>query len=624
MDTTVDKMDLRSVDIADEKKAQLKQLFPEVYTEGGKIDFDRLKLALGESVDVGKERYGMNWAGKADCFKTIQQPSTATLIPAREESLNFDVTDNVFIEGDNLEVLKLLQKSYFGKIAMIYIDPPYNTGNDFIYPDNYSESLDTYLRYTGQIDAEGRKFSTNTEADGRFHSKWLTMMYPRLFLARNLLREDGVIFVTIDDHELDNLKKVCNEIFGEENFITCVAWQKKVSPANDAKWFSSDHDYILVFAKSKSVWRPHRLERNERQTSYYKNPDDDPRGPWNSATYTCNKTKEQRPNLYYPITNPNSNEEIWPKETAVWKYSKTASDEHLRENRIFWGNDGQSSKPRLKIFLNEVDKVVPRTVWSYDEVGHTQEATQELQELLPDSGFDTPKPVRLVRRMIDLATNSTSGDTILDFFAGSGTTGHAVYDANAEDNGNRKFILVQLPEPVDAVPYKNIANICKERLRRSIPRADEDHRQQSFESSNLPPLGFRTFKLRSSNFRAWNADVPQQAQQLAKQLEMHIDHVLPDATQEDILFELLLKSGFPLSTKIESMTVATNSVFSVADGAMLICLEKRVTYELIDAMAALKPERVICLDEGFAGNDQLKTNAVQTMKAKGVVTFRTV
>lgn len=624
MDTTVEKMDLRSVDITDEKKAHLKELFPEVFTEGNKIDFDRLKLTLGESVDAGKERYGMNWAGKADCFKTIQQPSTATLIPARDESLNFDVTDNVFIEGDNLEVLKLLQKSYFGKIAMIYIDPPYNTGNDFIYPDNYSESLDTYLRYTGQIDAEGRKFSTNTEADGRFHSKWLNMMYPRLFLARNLLREDGVMFVTIDDHELDNLRKVCNEIFGEENFITCVAWQKKVSPANDAKWFSSDHDYILVFAKSKSIWRPHRLERNERQTSYYKNPDDDPRGPWNSATYTCNKSKEQRPNLYYPITNPKSHEELWPKETAVWKYSKTVSDEHLRENRIYWGADGQSSKPRLKVFLNEVDKVVPRTVWSYDEVGHTQEATQELQELLPDSGFDTPKPVRLVRRMIDLATNSTSGDIVLDFFAGSGTTGHAVYDANAEDSGNRKFILVQLPEPVDAVPYKNIANICKERLRRSIPRTDGDHQQQSFESSNLTALGFRTFKLRSSNFKAWNADVPQQSHQLAKQLEMHIDHVLPNATQEDILLELLLKSGFPLSTKIETTTIASNSVFSVADGAMLICLEKHLTYELIDAMAAMKPERVICLDEGFAGNDQLKTNAVQTMKTRGVVTFRTV
>ena len=624
MNTAVPKVDLRSLDITEEKRTRLRELFPEVFTEGDKIDFDRLKLTLGESVDVGKERYGMNWSGKADCFKTIQQPSVATLIPVRDESVNFDTTDNVFIEGDNLEVLKLLQKSYFGKVKMIYIDPPYNTGNDFIYPDNYAESLETYLRYTGQVDAEGRRFSTNTEADGRFHSKWLNMMYPRLFLARNLLREDGVLFVTIDDQELDNLRKIGNDVFGEENFVTCVAWQKKVSPANDAKWFSSDHDYVVVFAKSKAVWRPNRLERNERQTGYYKNPDNDPRGPWNSATYTCNKTKEERPNLYYPITNPNTHEEIWPKETAVWKYSKDVSDTHLREKKIFWGTDGESSKPRLKVYLNEVDNVVPRTVWSYDEVGHTQEATQELQEILPDSGFDTPKPLRLIRRMLSLATRGTSSDIVLDFFAGSGSTGHAVFEANADDKGNRKFILVQLPEPVEASPYKNIADICKERLRRAIAKLDSHPQQQSFGDSDPKTLGFRTFRLSSSNFRMWNPDVARDAMPLVNQLEMHVDHVVHGRTQDDILFELLLKSGFPLSTSIEPLNVAGKRVFSVAEGALLICIDKGVTHELIVAMADMKPERVVCLDEGFAGNDQLKTNAVQTMKVKNVTSFRTV
>ncbi len=377
-----DKFDLRSQDIAEDKRQELLRLFPEVRTEGGKLDFERLKLALGETVDTGRERYGMSWPGKADCFRTIQMPSLGTLRPSPAESVNFDTSENLIIEGDNLEVLKLLQKSYLGKVKMIYIDPPYNTGNDFIYPDNYSESLRTYLEYTGQVDAEGRKFGTNTDADGRFHSKWLNMMYPRLYLARNLLREDGVIFISIDNQEEDNLKKICNEVFGEENYITTIVWQKKVSPANDAQWFSSDHDYVVVYARNKQMWRPERLERSESQTAYYKNPDNDSRGPWNSATYTCGKTKDERPNLFYPITNPNTGEKVLPKETAVWKYGEKATDQHIAENRLYWGADGTAQFPRIKLFLNEMDKVVPRSIWSYSDVGHTQEATNELGKVI--------------------------------------------------------------------------------------------------------------------------------------------------------------------------------------------------------------------------------------------------
>ena len=275
-----EKLDLRSHDVAEDKRQALLHLFPEIRTEDGKVDFDRLKLALGEAVDVGKERYGMNWPGKADCFKTIQMPSLGTLRPCPEESVNFDTTENLIIEGDNLEVLKLLQKSYLGKIKMIYIDPPYNTGNDFIYPDDYSESLQTYMEYTGQIDAAGKKFSTNTETDGRFHSKWLNMMYPRLYLARNLLREDGVIFISIDDGELENLRKLCNEVFGEENFIACVIWQKVYSPKNSARHFSEDHDYVVLYARNAETWRPSLLPRSEEANARYDNPDNDPRGPW--------------------------------------------------------------------------------------------------------------------------------------------------------------------------------------------------------------------------------------------------------------------------------------------------------------------------------------------------------
>lgn len=310
--TEPEKLDLRSHDIAEDRRQELLRLFPEIRTEGGKIDCERLKLVLGETVDVGKERYGMTWPGKADCFKTIQSPSLGTLRPCPEESVNFDTTENLIIEGDNLEVLKLLQKSYLGKIKMIYIDPPYNTGNDFIYPDNYTESLQTYLEYTGQVDAQGKKFSTNTEADGRFHSKWLNMMYPRLYLARNLLRDDGVIFITIDDTESTNLRRLCDEVFGEENFIAAISRQKKYAVSNNYKGVASVRDFIVVYAKS-AAFENGLLPRTEESTARYQNPDNDPRGPWKPVDYWNVASPESRPNLVYPIRNPNTGKEILPE-----------------------------------------------------------------------------------------------------------------------------------------------------------------------------------------------------------------------------------------------------------------------------------------------------------------------
>ena len=620
-----EKLDLKSMDLAAEKQAELLRLFPEIRTEGGKINFEGLKLALGESVEVGRERYGLTWPGKADCFKTIQAPSLGTLRPVPDESVNFDTTENLIIEGDNLEVLKLLQKSYLGKIKMIYIDPPYNTGGDFIYPDNFGENLQTYLQYTGQVDSAGRKFGDNLETDGRFHSRWLNMMYPRLYLARNLLKEDGVIFITADNQEEENLKKIGHEIFGEENFVTTVVWQKKVSPANDAKWFSSDHDYVLVFARNKALWRPNGLERNEAQTAYYKNPDNDPRGDWNSATYTCGKTKDQRPNLYYPIVNPNTGEEVWPKATAVWKYGKELSDKHISEKKLYWGSDGNAQFPRIKLFLSEMDNVVPRSIWGYADVGHTQEATNELRSLMGDTGFETPKPSRLIRRMLQITGDDDSECIILDFFAGSGTTAQAVLEQNQKDGGERRFILVQLPEPTGREDYRTIADITKERVRRVISKLDhEEVGTLDLHDTARQDRGFKVFKLDESNFMGWEAGASADTEALSKQLDLSIEHVRQGRSDDDLFYELLLKSGFPLTTPVEKLNLAGKTVYSIGGGVFLICLERDLTLEAIRAMADMKPSRVVCLDDGFRGNDQLKSNAVLTFKSKGVAKFQTV
>lgn len=635
--TDIEKMDLRSMDIVEEKREKLKELFPEVFTEGRKIDFERLKLTLGETVDVGKERYGMNWPGKADCFKIIQQPSIATLTPAREESVDFDNTENLFIEGDNLEVLKLLQKSYFGKIKMIDIDPPYNTGNDFIYPDNYTESLDTYLRYTGQIDNEGRKYSTNTEADGRFHSKWLNMMYPRLFLARNLLRDDGMIFISIDDNEVTNLRKVCDEIFGEDNFLANIVWEKRFTRSNNSKTFASLVEHILCYRKSESLDEI-KEPRNEKADSIYSNPDNDSRGVWTSVSYVNPATKEQRPNLYYGIENPYSKEIVWHP-TNAWKYEKSTFEIHKKENKLYWGKKSENTYPRLKKFLSEMDGgMVPVNLWSYDNTGSTDEGSKELEQLMNAKVFDFPKPFGLIKRMLQISSSATpreslpEPDIILDFFAGSATTAHALHDLNKQDNGNRKFILVQLPEPCAEnseafkAGYKTIADIGKERIRRVIKKIQEEKEQKKDLFSGDKPkldLGFKVFKLEPSNFKLWNDQVAKDKDAIKNQLEMFVEHINPKSSQEDILYELLLKSGFPLTTKIEQLTMTDKAVFSIDEGAMLICLEKDLTPEVIKAMAEKKPVRVVCLDEGFHGNDQLKTNAVQIMKSREI-TFRTV
>jgi len=616
----IEKLDLRSLDIGEERRQELLRLFPEIRTEGGKIDFERLKLALGEAVDVGKERYGMNWPGKAECFKAIQTPSLGTLRPCREESVNFDTTENLIIEGDNLEVLKLLQKSYLGKVKMIYIDPPYNTGNDFIYPDDYSESLQTYLEYTGQVDSEGRKFGTNTDADGRFHSKWLNMMYPRLYLARNLLRDDGVFFVTVDDQEVANLRALCNEVFGEENFIANVVWQKKYTRSNDATYFSDNHDHVLVFGKRKDCLVFNLQGRSEEQVSAYSNPDDHPKGPW-KATPLHAKSGTAK-GFRYTFKNGVS----WSPPSGTYpRYSASTLAELDEGNEIWFGADGKAT-PARKTFLSEAKSgVTPITIWPYDEVGHNHEANNELKELELGGVFDNPKPTRLIRRMLELATMPGEGEIVLDFFSGSGTTAHAVYAQNHLDGGNRRFMLIQLPEPTGRNDYRTIAEITKERVRRVAKKlSDEDAGRLQLEERQMRDRGFRVLKLAESNFISWEATLPREEVALEKQLELHVHHIRGGRTDDDILYEVLLKAGYLLTTAIEEVKLAGKVVQSAGGGSFLICLERDVTLDLVRAMAAKKPQRVVCLDEGFAGNDQLKANAVLVFRASGVETFKTI
>jgi len=623
-----EELDLRSYDIAEDKRQELLRLFPEIRTEGGKLDFERLKLSLGESVDVGKERYGMNWPGKADCFKTIQMPSLATLRPCPEESVNFDQTENLIIEGDNLEVLKLLQKSYLGKIKMIYIDPPYNTGNDFIYPDNYSESLQTYLEYTGQVDTEGKKFSTNVETDGRFHSKWLNMMYPRLYLARNLMRDNGVIFVSCDDNEVQNLRVLMNEVFGEENFVATVIWQKVFSPKNSARHFSEDHDYIVTYARHAEAWRPELLARTQEMEARYENPDSDSRGPWTSGDLSARNYYSEG---IYSVTCRSGRVIEGPPPGRYWGISKDKFLDLDKDNRIWWGKDG-NGMPRLKRFHSEVKQGrVPQTLWPYSEVGHTQDAKKQLMEYVSfeqtDNVLDTVKPTGLIRRMLQISTRPQEADIVLDFFAGSGSTGHAILEEDLGDGGNRRFILVQLPEPLPKPEsrLKTIADITKERIRRVITeRNKEDASKLPDGEAKKQDLGFKLFKLADSNLKPWSAEAPHEVEALEKQLDLHVDHIREGRTVEDLLYEILIKSGYPLTTTVEVLQLAGKPVHSVAGGVFFVCLERELTLELIRAMAEKKPERVVCLDEGFAGNDQLKANAVQIFKAKGVTSFKTV
>lgn len=624
-----EKFDLSSMDISAEKRAELLRLFPEARTEGGKIDFDLLKLAVGGTIDVGKERYGLTWPGKANCFKTVQAPSRATLRPVPEESVNWDTTENLIIEGDNLEALRLLQKSYLGKVKMIYIDPPYNTGNDFIYPDDYSETIQTYLEYTGQIDSSGRKFGTNVDTEGRFHSKWLNLMYPRLYLARNLLSDDGVVFISINDVEIVNLRAVADFVFGEENFIGSLIWKSRHNvDSRNKTGLSSDHEYIVCYGK--------RLSGSAIDETKYSNPDADPRGPWMSDNMVGLATREQRPNLHYDLENPET-KIVYACPEKGWRYDRNTMAKKIAERRILWPSSSEG-RPRHKKFLNEL-RSKQTGFSSILDAPNTAMGTQEIRSIFGEAVFDFPKPVGLLKTLIKQSTSAEGENICLDFFAGSGATAQAVLELNEEDGGERRFILIQLPEPTHSkgddgavvesaaskAGYRTISEITKERVRRVISNMTSERNTKLLGSQSGPDkLGFRVFKLSDSNFTTWDAADSQDAESLGKQLAMHIDHIRHGRSDVDILFELLLKSGFPLTTPVQMLTLAAKSVYSIGEGVFLVCLDRKLTLEVIRAMADLKPSRIVCLDVGFAGNDQLKVNAVQTFKTKGVAKFQTV
>ncbi|MBF0342127.1 MAG: site-specific DNA-methyltransferase [Magnetococcales bacterium] len=573
---------MQSADLLSENVERLKTLFPEAFTEG-KIDLAVLKELLGGHVDEREEKYGLNWHGKRQARRLALTPSNGTLRPCPEESVDWESTQNLMIEGDNLEVLKLLQKSYAGRVKLIYIDPPYNTGKDFVYPDDYRDNIRNYLELTGQVDGEGRRISSNTEASGRFHTDWLNMMYPRLRLARNLLRDDGVVFISIDDNEVFDLRILMNEIFGEENFIATVIWQKVFSPKNSARHFSEDHDYIIVYAKNSEIWTPRLLPRTEEMESRYSNPDKDPRGAWTSGDLSARNFYSEGT---YPITCPSGRIIDGPPSGTYWRVSNQKFHEMDRDRRIWWGADG-NNVPRLKRFLTDVkDGRVPQTLWSYQEVGHTQEAKKNLVELLDfensEAVFETPKPFRLIARMLRLATMNDSDDIILDFFAGSGTTAHAVLDLNKQDGGNRRFILVQLPEPTGQREYPTIAEITKERVRRVIKKFNsEEAGQLDLSDGARQDRGFRVFKLDQSNLRPWEPDPAN----LEKSLLDHVDHILPDRSEQDLLFELLLKLGLELTVPMATRTIARKAVHAIGGGALVVCLAENVQRTDVDPLA---------------------------------------
>jgi len=611
------RLPLTSANLFAERVAALGRLFPEAQTDG-RPDVAKLCAALGEEAATGPERYGLSWAGKSDALKTLRQLTTATLLPAPSESVNWDTTGHAIIEGDNLEVLKVLQHAYHGKVKLIYIDLPYNTGGDFIYPDDYSEGLASYLQFTRQVSEEGVKLTTNVNTSGRYHSRWLTMIYPRLFLARNLLREDGVIFVSIDDHEVHNLRLVMDEIFGEENFVEQIIWRKRSTPPNDTI-IGANHDYILIYARNSLSAGLNLRERTEEQVARYQNPDGHPKGPWVAGDLMANvKGGRYVASLNYPIRNPITGEDHFPGENGNWRFNSEKIAALQANNEIYFGEDGRG-RPKLKRFLRDVKEgVTYPTIWDFVPLNTAGSA--EMQEFFGDiTAFENPKPSGLILEILRLGT--AQSDLVLDFFAGSGTTAQAVLELNKADGGNRKFILVQLPEPTGRKDFPTIAEITKERVRRVIGKlTTESTKSTEAEQGNLAleqpaagkpqDLGFKVFKLASSNFSVWDpALAPTDPEQLAKQWELTADNVRGDASEQALLHELMLKSGLPLTTPVETATAAGLPVYRIDGGKLLVCLSRELTRDALRAMIELKPQAVLCLDIGFKGNDALKVNA---------------
>jgi adenine-specific DNA-methyltransferase len=616
----LDIKDTQTLNIVDENIRQLKEIFPEVFRED-KVDFDRLQELLGNYVNDSEENYNFTWHGKRRAARLAQTPSTGTLRPCKEESVDFDKTQNLFIEGDNLEVLKLLQKSYHRKVKMIYIDPPYNTGNDFVYEDDFKDGVKHYLEVTNQIDSEGKKLGTNSSSAGRYHTNWLNMMYPRLKLARNLLRDDGLIFISIDDNEQDNLKKICNDIFGEENFVDQMIWKKRYGGGAKEKHLVTLHEYILVYAKSictlPDLYIP--LEKSSIDR-YYKLKDDnfEIRGPYRTHPLEATKSMGDRKNLVFPILAPDGSE-ILPKRQWLWSRERAKESLEKGEIEFIKSKDGSWSAHSKQYLRDEDGKMREGKAFSIVENIYSQHGTNEIIDLFGDAQvFSFPKPTQLINCLVDVAC-SNSEDMVLDLFAGSSSVAHSIFKYNQKKEKNLKIISVQIPELTEkgsvayGAGYKNIAEISKERIRRAAKKIKEENPDYKGD------LGFKVLKLDTSNIKTWEAGFDS----LKEDLFNAVDYIKQDRSKEDILYELLLKYGLDLTAPIETKNIAGKTVYSVGLGALIVCLESDISADVVNGIVELKeqlkPEvtRVVFKDNGFK-DDVVKTNTLQILKRAGI------
>ena len=633
------KLNGESMNIVEDNIEKLKIIFPDVFTEG-KVDFEKLQGVLGNYIETNDERYNFTWAGKQNALRLAQTPSTGTLRPCKEESKNWDTTQNLYIEGDNLEVLKLLQKSYHNKIKMIYIDPPYNTGNDFVYKDDFKDNIDNYKKITGQVDEEGNKISSNSESDGRYHTNWLNMMYPRLKLARNLLSDDGVIFISIDDNEVANLKKVCDEVLGCENFVAQIPWRKRTAKSDVPFGVSQDYEWIICYAKT--TYFKASIEGKPRK--YYETPDF-PNRPWRIHDMTKQTTAAERPNSYFTMINPKNGKEYPADPNKTWRITKDTFQKYYDANEIVFPGDYNFlniSKPVARYFKDkDIEKAgenfgrVALSTKLPDDIGMSQDGTKEIKSIFENIIFSFPKTTNFIKYFLKATTKDN--DIILDFFSGSATTAHAVMQLNSEDNGNRKFICVQLPEQTDEkseafkAGYKNICEIGKERIRRAGEKIKQEIEQENQqlklgeEPKKVPDIGFKVFKLDSSNIKKWNANT----ENIEEQLQQSILNQVAGRSELDVVYEIMLKCGLDLTYPIEEIKVEDKTLYSVGAGAMFICMDDRITQSIADKIIAIKEENeieepvVVFKDNGFI-DDSTKTNIKESLRVAGIKDFITV
>ena len=599
-----------SMNIEQTNLDKLRSVFPECVSEG-KLDIDKLLSLCGEYIDNDFEKYKFEWKGKADCLRLAQKRSTGTLRPCREESVDWDTTQNLYIEGDNLEVLKLLQTAYYRKVKMIYIDPPYNTGNDFVYADDFADPMARYKEVTQQTT------KSNPETMGRYHTNWLNMMYPRLRLAANLLRDDGVIFISIDDNEVTNLRKVCDEVFGEENFVGCGVWKRRTSSAMDQSKVSTDHEYLLMYHKGQFL----PFAGYKKDYKGYSNPDNDPRGPWVAGDLTVGMNADMRPNQYYDLVDPKTGKVYHPSYNRVWSYAPDSMQKLIEEDRIVFPED-TSQRPMKKRFANELKSDAnPFSTWM-SEVGLNTEGTRAVYTLFDDKSlFNYAKPISLIKTIVSQVTGQD--DIVLDFFSGSATTAHAVMQLNAEDGGNRRFILVQLPELCDEkseaykAGYKNICEIGKERIRRAGKKILEEHTQVTMDEDKSPlDVGFRVFKLDTSNLKTWDATPieDEQLDLLYQRMNTMIHRVKPERTDLDMIYEIMLKLGVPLTYSVTLFSINNKTVYGVGnDCLLLVCLAEDVRPEDVEQMTEYAPAKIIISRDSFA-DDTAMANAYYILR----------